>query len=103
MLAGYKAFLASGDFIYVREPMKADDHFAIASRLSRARSAVRARTPSSSLICHSRSTGLDAPLRMAPGDLVVFPGGAAHHLCSAPTPEDEQPDARHQAGLHFCQ
>ncbi|MHB1080308.1 MAG: DUF1592 domain-containing protein [Prosthecobacter sp.] len=34
MLAGYKAFLASGDFIYVREPVKADDHFAIASRLS---------------------------------------------------------------------
>ncbi len=34
MLAGYKAFLASGDFIYVREPMKAGDHFAIASRLS---------------------------------------------------------------------
>ncbi len=34
MLAGYKAFLASGDFIYVREPIKADDHFANASRLS---------------------------------------------------------------------
>ena len=34
MLAGYKAFLASGDFIYVREPVRADDHFAIASRLS---------------------------------------------------------------------
>lgn len=34
MLAGYKAFLASGDFIYLREPVKADDHFAIASRLS---------------------------------------------------------------------
>lgn len=34
MLAGYKAFLASSDFIYVREPVKADDHFAIASRLS---------------------------------------------------------------------
>ena len=34
LLAGYKAFLASGDFIYVREPVKADDHFAIASRLS---------------------------------------------------------------------
>ncbi|WP_395737595.1 DUF1592 domain-containing protein [Prosthecobacter sp.] len=34
MLAGYKAFLASGDFIYVREPLKADDHYAIASRLS---------------------------------------------------------------------
>ena len=34
MLAGYKAFLSSGDFIYVREPVKADDQFAIASRLS---------------------------------------------------------------------
>jgi len=34
MLAGYKAFLASGDFIYLREPESTDDHFAIASRLS---------------------------------------------------------------------
>ncbi len=34
MLAGYKAFLASGDFIFLREPESADDHFAIASRLS---------------------------------------------------------------------
>ena len=34
LLAGYKAFLASGDFIYLREPRSADDHFAIASRLS---------------------------------------------------------------------
>ncbi len=34
MLAGYKAFLASGDFIYLREPESADDQFAIASRLS---------------------------------------------------------------------
>lgn len=34
MLAGYQAFLASGDFIYLREPKTADDHFAIASRLS---------------------------------------------------------------------
>lgn len=33
MLAGYKAFLASSDFIYLREPSR-DDHFAIASRLS---------------------------------------------------------------------
>lgn len=33
MLAGYKAFLASGDFIYLREPA-GGDHFAIASRLS---------------------------------------------------------------------
>ncbi|WP_395718563.1 DUF1592 domain-containing protein [Prosthecobacter sp.] len=34
LLAGYKAFLASGDFIYLREPESADDPFAIASRLS---------------------------------------------------------------------
>ena len=34
MLAGYKAFLCSGDFIYLREPGPGDDHFAIASRLS---------------------------------------------------------------------
>ncbi len=34
LLAGYKAFLASGDFIYLREPESADDHFAIAARLS---------------------------------------------------------------------
>ena len=34
LLTGYKAFLASGDFIYLREPESADDHFAIASRLS---------------------------------------------------------------------
>ncbi|RBP35328.1 cytochrome c [Roseimicrobium gellanilyticum] len=34
MLAGYKAFLASGDFIYLREPASKTDDFAIASRLS---------------------------------------------------------------------
>ena len=34
MLAGYKAFLCSGHFLYLREPERADDHFAIASRLS---------------------------------------------------------------------
>ena len=34
MLAGYKAFLCSGHMIYVQEPKRADDHFAIASRLS---------------------------------------------------------------------
>ncbi|MFT5326933.1 MAG: mono/diheme cytochrome c family protein [Planctomycetaceae bacterium] len=34
MLAGYKAFLCSGHMIYVQEPKQADDHFAIASRLS---------------------------------------------------------------------
>jgi len=34
MLAGYKAFLCSGHFLYLPEPRGADDHFAIASRLS---------------------------------------------------------------------
>lgn len=45
-------------------------------------------------VCHIRSTRLAVPLRLSAGDLVVFPGGAAHHLCSAPRPEDEHPDAR---------
>jgi len=45
-------------------------------------------------ICHIRADSLPAPLRLAAGDLVVFPGGAAHHLCSAPTADDERPDAR---------
>jgi hypothetical protein len=34
MLAGYQAFLASGHFLYLREPLRPDDQFAIASRLS---------------------------------------------------------------------
>ncbi|MFN0107848.1 MAG: DUF1592 domain-containing protein [Blastocatellia bacterium] len=34
LLAGYKAFLCSDLFLYLREPMRADDHFAIANRLS---------------------------------------------------------------------
>jgi len=34
MLAGYKAFLSSGHFLYLREPEDPHDHFAIASRLS---------------------------------------------------------------------
>jgi hypothetical protein len=34
MLAGYKAFLCSGHFLYLHEPQQADDHFAIAARLS---------------------------------------------------------------------
>lgn len=34
MLASYKAFLCSGHFLYLREPERADDHFAIASRIS---------------------------------------------------------------------
>ena len=34
MLAGYQAFLSSGHFIYLREPVRPDDQFPIASRLS---------------------------------------------------------------------
>jgi hypothetical protein len=34
MLAGYQAFLCSGHFLYLPEPRGAEDHFAIASRLS---------------------------------------------------------------------
>lgn len=34
MLAGYKALLCSRHVLYLREPERADDHFAIASRLS---------------------------------------------------------------------
>jgi len=34
MLTGYKAFLCSGHMLYVQDPKHADDHFAIASRLS---------------------------------------------------------------------
>lgn len=45
-------------------------------------------------ICHIRAESLPTPLRLCAGDLVVFPGGAAHHLCSAPTAADEHPDAR---------
>lgn len=34
LLAGYQAFLCSDLFLYLREPTAADDHFAIANRLS---------------------------------------------------------------------
>ena len=34
LLAAYKAFLCSGHFLYLREPTHAQDHFAIADRLS---------------------------------------------------------------------
>jgi mono/diheme cytochrome c family protein len=34
VLAGYKAILCSGPFLYLREPKRPDDHFAIASRMS---------------------------------------------------------------------
>ena len=34
LLSGYQAFLCSDLFLYLREPMEGDDHFAIANRLS---------------------------------------------------------------------
>jgi mono/diheme cytochrome c family protein len=34
LLTGYKAFLCSDLFLYLREPMREEDHFAIANRLS---------------------------------------------------------------------
>lgn len=34
MLAGYKAFLCSGHFLFLREPEQQNDHFAIAERLA---------------------------------------------------------------------
>jgi len=34
LLSGYQAFLCSNLFLYLREPIAADDHFAIANRLS---------------------------------------------------------------------
>ena len=34
LLAAYKAFLCSGHFLYLREPTHAQDHFAVADRLS---------------------------------------------------------------------
>ncbi len=34
MLEGFKAFLCSGHFLYLREPVEAGDHYAIAARLS---------------------------------------------------------------------
>ena len=34
LLAGYQAFLCSGYFLYLREPERDEDHFAIAARLS---------------------------------------------------------------------
>ena len=37
---------------------------------------------------------LDAPVTLAAGDLIVFPGGAAHHLCNAPEAAGDDPSIR---------
>lgn len=44
-------------------------------------------------VCHIRADCLPQPLRLNAGDLVVFPGGAAHLLCSAATAEWEDDGA----------
>lgn len=44
-------------------------------------------------VCHIRS-GAGPMLQLLPGDLVVFPHGSAHQLCSAPTAGQAAPEAR---------
>lgn len=55
MLTGYKAFLCSGHMLYLHEPLQADDHFAIASRLSHFLINTR---PDSRLLDHARDQQL---------------------------------------------
>ncbi len=38
-------------------------------------------------VCYIRAACLKEPVRLAAGDLIVFPEGASHHLCSAERPE----------------
>ena len=58
MLAGYKAFLCSGNFLYLQEPLRGDDHFAIASRLSHFLANTR---PDASLLELARTKRLREP------------------------------------------
>lgn len=51
MLAGYKAFLCSGHFLYLKEPEQADDHHAIAERLAHFLTNTR---PDAALAAHAR-------------------------------------------------
>ncbi|NQV23416.1 MAG: DUF1592 domain-containing protein [Rhodopirellula sp.] len=69
MLAGYKAFLCSGHMIYVQEPKLADDHFAIASRLSHFLTNTR---PDSKLIEHAQQRRLrNAEILQAETDRLI--------------------------------
>lgn len=43
--------------------------------------------------CYIRADSLPRPLCLDAGDLVLFPGGAAHLLCSAATPDQDAGDA----------
>lgn len=55
MLAGYKAFLCSGHVLYLHEPLKEDDQYAIASRLSHFLTNTR---PDSQLMDHAHNRQL---------------------------------------------
>ncbi len=55
MLAGYSAFLCSGHMLYLHEPLRNDDHYAIASRLSHFLTNTR---PDPQLMDHARNRRL---------------------------------------------
>lgn len=73
MLAGYKAFLCSGHFLYLREPSDSDDHYAIASRLSHFLTNTR---PDSQLMDYARQQQLgdEAILRAETDRLIESEG-----------------------------
>ncbi len=58
MFAGYKAFLCSGHFLYLREPEQAGEHFAIAARLAHFLSNSR---PDAALEAQARNGQLRSP------------------------------------------
>lgn len=73
MLAGYKAFLSSPHFLYLREPETAGDHFAIAGRLSHFLTNTR---PDAELSAAARTARLGRPevLRIQTERLIGGPG-----------------------------
>lgn len=73
MLAGYKAFLSSPHFLYLREPETAEDHFAIAGRLSHFLTNSR---PDAELSAAARTGRLGRPavLRSQAERLIAGPG-----------------------------
>ena len=58
VLAGYQAFLCSSHFLYLREPVRAGDHFAVASRMSHFLSNTR---PDAALLELARTKQLCTP------------------------------------------
>lgn len=44
--------------------------------------------------CYIRASGLAEPIRLDAGDLIVFPGGTSHQLCSTAMPDEVSADAR---------